>query len=144
MIPGMRFHRIVLLVLASLLAVAEAVALVRHAPSKTVILAREAASAPVSTPAIGEGSFGLFEATMTPDDVARGLWALGDSGPGLTDAQRQALAPEIGRARELHARIAGLRGRRRAEQDRWLDDGAVLVDALGVNRVGSLTGKGQP
>lgn len=72
-----------------------------------------------------------FAQYMTPDDVARGLWALArGSGPGLDPTQAAALLPEARRARTARAEVDRLRGQRRGARDAWRDDGLALAVAL--------------
>jgi hypothetical protein len=135
--------RILLLLLSVALCGAEAVALARNSPSRPLILARQAAATPVAASG-STGATGAFEGTMTPDDVARGLWALGDGGPGLSTEQRASLAGSVEKARTLRAKVADLRQLRRSRQDRWLADGAALAEALGSTRTHVLSQGGRP
>jgi hypothetical protein len=81
--------------------------------------------APIEAPAYTEGPSGLepgFLAHMTPDDVARGVWALADErgAVALTAEQRAALAPLIAEGAATRERLGLLRAERQAEESAWL------------------------
>jgi hypothetical protein len=76
----------------------------------------------------------LFATRMTPDDVARGVWALAQGqGPGLAEGQGAALLPTARRARDARHQVDGLRSRRRAERAALRESGLALAVALATS-----------
>ena len=72
-----------------------------------------------------------FAARMTPDDVARGMWALAQGeGPGLTDAQAAHALPQAQAAHAARQDVDRLRGDRRAARARLRSTGAAMARAL--------------
>ena len=75
-------------------------------------------------------------ATLTADDVARGVWALAGTtgGPALDAAQRAALVEPVTTAAALRSKVGELRQRRRAavaaEQADWAEAARLLPPAL--------------
>ncbi|MBN1337188.1 MAG: hypothetical protein JXB39_14610 [Deltaproteobacteria bacterium] len=84
---------------------------------------RPAPQAPDADPALA-----AFLGTLTPDDVARGVWDLAIApGAPAPDAARAALvAGPLAEARDLHDRLSALRGERRRLERSVLQDGAHL------------------
>lgn len=82
-------------------------------------------------------------ATLTADDVARGVWALATTteGPALDAAQRAALAEPVARAAALRGEVGELRHRRRAalsaEQADWAEAARLLPPAQLAAAVGA-------
>lgn len=75
-----------------------------------------------------EPDFGM---RMTPDDVARGTWALArGEGPGLTPEQATRLLPAARRARVARADVDRHRARQRQARTTARTAGAVLAGAL--------------
>jgi len=73
----------------------------------------------------------LFAARMTPDDVARGAWALArGEGPGLSPEQRLALLDPAQRGQQGRVEVDRLRSERRALRDHLREGGATLAGAL--------------
>jgi len=70
-----------------------------------------------------------FLGTLTPDDVARGVWdlAVAPGAPSPDPAQAAALAARLAEARESHARLSGLRAERRRLTVLLLEDGARIA-----------------
>ncbi len=75
----------------------------------------------------------LFLVRMTPDDVARGLWALADEQGelALDAAQREACGPALQQLAELHRRRGQQRMARRALAERSLRTAGRILEATG-------------
>lgn len=113
---------------------------------RAVIVARVRPAAQRYTAAEAAGVERDFLAAMTPDDVARGVWALtlpstsaaAPAVPALTDAQRASLAPLLRVGREKRHDVGELRSSRRAAETALLNDGAALVAVIGPERARAL------
>lgn len=70
----------------------------------------------------------IFQAQLTADDVARGVWALSrGEGPGLSAEQRAALLPLSLRGRDARVEVDRLRASRRAHRAALRDSGLALL-----------------
>lgn len=125
--------RVALVLLAAGVCVAEA-RLLRRVPGRPVVLIRAATAGPA--PDGGHGIEPAFARHMTPDDVARGVWALATAeGPlALTVEQRATLGPLLAEGTEARLRLGELRTARRATVAAQLGDHAALVEAIGLDR----------
>jgi len=102
----------------------------RPAPLPVVTLAPSAQPVPAPSSALAAIEPD-FAARMTPDDVARGAWALaGGAGPGLSPEQARAALPVAREAAALRSRSHALRTRRRAARGELRATGATLAAAL--------------
>jgi hypothetical protein len=94
-----------------------------------VLMLEEPAPAPAPTDDVALER--LFATRMTPDDVARGVWALGEGqGPGLATGQGAALLPAARRARDARHQVDALRSQRRAGRAALRESGLALAVAL--------------
>lgn len=74
-------------------------------------------------------------ASLTPDDLARGVWALSREPDGLSADQRQKLQTVLSEGTEIRRRIEVLRVQREAARRQWLADGAEIGVWLGTARL---------
>lgn len=125
--------------LAGAVCVTLAVPLAHLGDRPLVVLRAAALSARPAAPVVVDAALADFAAHMTPDDVARGVWALADGGDAagvaaLTPDQRAALAPLMRDGQAQRARVSALRAKRQAAESAWLASGAALAAALGPAR----------
>ena len=71
---------------------------------------------------------------MTPDDIARGIWASST----LSQDQKTLIQPVLMKGAALREEVESLRLRRVEAQRRYLEKGAEIAALLGSERVGQI------
>lgn len=122
-------RRWLLLFLALTLCLAEGRLWSRSRP--VFVMSREAMPAPTPAAPVDPRL-----ATLTPDDLARGIWDFRNK--GIPSEQAAALRGPLEQGAQLRRRIEELRVQRAETRRLWLEDGGAIAELLGGERVKKL------